>query len=148
MGCSWNCAAVCHGDLLQLVNTCPSGVRIEMEGQDGRMQKPLERAGNQVLSPVVSSDICSENGSVPFKLSSKTLLWEIQYICPAFLPLSWSMSLHGVHNHRHPGPISRGLCSLGKSLRPLSLPLVHGETDFWCPRLLRVVSHESIKNDC
>lgn len=42
---------MCHGDLLQLVNTYPSGVKAEMKERDVRMQKPLEMSWESNSEP-------------------------------------------------------------------------------------------------
>ena len=49
-GRSWN-GAMCHGDLLQLVNICPSGVKAEMKKQDVRIQKPFEMSRESNSEP-------------------------------------------------------------------------------------------------
>lgn len=144
-GRSWN-SAMCHGDLLQLVNTYPSGVKAEMKERDVRMQKPLEMSWESNSEPCLVFFYLFRKWECTLQVEQREKLKRKHNILAQFSDLfhgAWWPQPRSSSAH----PI-RPVCSHGESPRPLSLPLMHREAAFWCPRLLLVVSHESIKTDC
>lgn len=82
-GRSWNCA-MCHGDLLQLVNTYPSGVKAEMKERDVRMQKPLKMSWESNSEPYLVFFYLFRKWECTLQVEQREDQWETQHTCPVF----------------------------------------------------------------